>query len=1110
MKKINYINIMLPVLIFLLFWGLLFFIINSLNVVSETNQNNFSYTVKTRDALEKVDAMVMKAELNANLLSAAISTSYDINKLNNLEYNLNFLRKVNLLSKAVLINNQMDGVVWFHLNNDVPFSNKIYSWYQLKDGNFIDLKTKLGKDSLSLNENDDKYYFDAIKAQKKVWSKLYLDKETDTQMLTLAEPIYKHNVLIGVVGIDIPVNRIQQILKNMQSVFDHSEVFLVDADNNIVLKQLDPTSQSHTKKSTFLNLFDKRLRNEIEMTEFLENGVRKTAIMLLVSKEYNIVITFPNMLIFRGFDCLFKIIYFIFAIFVALTAIIILNRKKIIEMNKELKTETSKLRTIIDSSPSFILIKDLNGVYTDCNNKALELWGLDKDELIGKTDCDLMEGAEENLVMETKKMTVNECIFVTKNGKKIYVEKYVLPLFNEDNELIGLLINAFDITKRKEEQKILKKAKEAAEEAAVMKSNFLANMSHEIRTPMNGLSGFIQLLQDTNLREDQAEYVANAQKSSELLLDVINDILDFSKLEAEKLHIDNVSFDIHSVVEDVTLMATSNAAAKGLNVNSLICSDVPTNVFGDPGRIKQILNNLVNNAIKFTKEGEVSIYVKQISEDDENTVLSFEVKDTGIGIMKDKLSLIFEAFTQADYSMTRNYGGTGLGLAISKKLVDLMNGTITVKSSVDKGSTFTFTLPLKIDKTQEQDHIKSVSLLNDTKILIVDDNPSDVKIIKYYLNEANCVCYDASTSDEALSIINQPGIEISAILIDHKMQNSNGKELSSLIIQNDKSKDTPLILYTSLAKRGDAASVKEKGFSGVLIKPIKKNELIETIAAALNSKKDSKNKKFITKNLVSEHEFKDNANILVVEDSEINCKLILKILSIHGLSCDLAVNGQEAIESFKANKYDLILMDCQIPIIDGYQATQEIRKLEGEGEHVPIIAMTANALAKDQEKCFSIGMDDYISKPLNLNELLNKMSKYLTLEGDKSKETEAFKLKGYDDYIKNIVNEMMTELGFSQSDAIQLFIDFIEYLPNSISELEKGVSENNYDELKKLAHKLKGASANLRIETITQHSINLEEAAQNQDNNKCIEIISQIKNHLEYLNALFLKYMSFQ
>ena len=1115
-KSFKYLNIALPILVVLLMIEFLFFIRSSINIVSETNKNNFIYTIKVRNTIEQIDKIIERGEVNLDVLVDIIQRTYDINKLHYEEYNISYINNLDLLTESALINSPGISGIWFQPDIKLPYSTFLYTWLMFDNGKVVNLRKKFADKDPSerkLDPKSDPYYFDAIKEKNIIWSNIYTDADTKMKMLSMCKPAYKQGKLIGVVGLDITVNNLKVALVSMQNIFKGSEIYLIDNRGNIILSQLSSDYKLTPESRIFHELMIKKYQNENAMVEYIESGIDKTAIMLDLSNKYNIVITFPNNLIYNGFDKLFNTIYLIFGILTLLVILFFINRNKLAKINDKLEHETRKLRAIIDSTQNAIVIKSLNGVYTDCNSGFLEAIGVKKEDIVGKRDEDIFINKKElelimkddNLVKETKQKIESELMLKDKNGTKIYLQKFIIPLLDDNNKLNGLLINAFDITKQKEEQILLQKAKDEAEKTTAMKSNFLANMSHEIRTPLNGVMGFIQLLKDTNLDKEQAEFVSDAQKSSELLIEIINDILDFSKIEAEKLDINNISFDIRSLVEETILLLTSSANKKGLDINFLIFSDVPQKLFGDPGRIKQILNNFISNAIKFTNEGEIIVYIKTIKCDNENATLHFEVKDTGIGIAEDKLNLIFEEFTQADASMTRKYGGTGLGLAISKKLIGLMNGTIHVTSKLGEGSIFTATIPFKIDKTVNESINFSAEALNGAKILLISNNSTDLKIFHYYLDEIHCIITEAHSAQEAMDILKNSKT-FSTIIIDYKNQNIGDEEFISVIKSDEKLKHIPIILYTYLARSGDSILAKEKRFSGYLTKPIKKLELIETIAAAINFK--NKTQTLVTKHLLGEIKFTKKTKILVVEDNEINCKLISKILNKQGLICDLAMNGKEAVNAYKTQKYDLILMDCQMPILNGYEATEEIRAMEYNSSiHTPIVAMTANALSEDKEKCSKAGMDDYLCKPIIIEKLVNILKKYITIEensaGNKSNELQ---VDSENSYITSIIAQMANELEFTKKEAIQLFVEYLEFLPESINQLAATINENNFEELKQIAHKLKGSSSNLRIEKITQLSIELEKAAQDCNNESCTDIIEQIQEYYNYLDKLFLKF----
>lgn len=1113
LNKVTYMNVALPLLIFLLMLALLKLVVNSVNVVSQTNKENFIYTVKIRNSIYEIDSIINRVGINLSSFVYAVSQTYEDDKLYDYDYNQKYLNFIDVLVKSTLVSSPGVNGAWYQLNVDVPFSENMYLWYGYVDGQLI--RYKIDKNR-KVNPKEDAYYFETVANKKLTWSDIYVDADNGVKMISICMPIYKKDKLIGVAGIDISIENLQNALKNMQKVFENSEIFLISDKDEVILSQFSPNEKDINDAEIFIPLFKNTRKyfnhNQEKLIEYNDNGVRKTAIMLELSNKYNVVITFPNRNVFKGFNELFAAIYLVFLILAILAIFAYINKKSLIQSNLYLQAEKDKIRTIFEASPTMILVKDLNGTYIDCNDLFLDFVGMSRDKLIGKSDKDFYTKEEveemklnEMIAVKSGRMVIAESAYYDEIGEKFYVEKYIAPLKNHKDEVFCLFILSIDVTKKKQEQELLLEAKETAEKATQLKSSFLANMSHEIRTPMNGVLGFIQLLKETNPTEEQAEFIDAAEKSSELFLAVINDILDFSKIEAGKLQIETISFDIRSVVEDVTIMGTTLAENKNLDVNSLICSDVPRKIFGDPARLKQILTNLVGNAIKFTHQGEVIIYVKLISIENNIANLRFEVKDTGIGIEEEKLAIIFDPFMQNDVSTTRKYGGTGLGLAICKKLIDVKGGQISVESKIGEGSNFIVDLPFEIDTLETEEKNNLLSSLDGIKILVIDRNPTDQKIIRYYLNEANCIIYEATNPVNALSILTAKNINIDVVLIEQKIQTESN--ISNVIKSDNRWNDIPLVLYTSYANKMDFLKGEESDFIGYLTKPIKKKELIETISSVIGNDINS------IDNLLQKNSFKkfdSSAKILVVEDSDLNCKLISKILENHGLTYDLVYNGAEAVGAFKNFDYDAILMDCQMPILNGYEATKQIRALETGSEHVPIIAMTANALAKDEIECLEVGMDDYISKPIKIDKLFEILSKYINIEDDSTSESidedevaEETKLDVTHFEISNIVKGMTDSLGLSQEESIQFLIEYLGFIPEVMKDINIAVENNDFESLRLLGHKLKGASANLRIVQIANLAAALEKMASNNNIKKCSEIIAKIKHCFAVFDVSF-------
>ena len=821
----------------------------------------------------------------------------------------------------------------------------------------------------------------------------------------------------------------------------------------------------------------------------------------------------------------------------------ITERKK---MEETIRSSEIKYRTILDEMENGYMELDLAGNLTFVNDETCHHSGYSREELIGTSFRLLMSKDEFEKGYNTfgKIYTGGEpergiaYKLLRKDGTTAYVELAGFPMKNEKGEIIGFRAVAHDITKRKHAEDALletnmhleaaiAQANEMAvkaEIANIAKSDFLANMSHEIRTPMNGVMGMTSLLLDTDLSDEQRKFAGIVKASSETLLGLLNDILDFSKIEAGKLEVDTLDFDLRYMLDDFAVVLAMRAQEKGLEFICAASPDVPAYLKGDPGRLRQILTNLAGNAVKFTHSGEIVVRASLLTESVTEAIVRFSVKDTGIGIPENKQALMFQKFTQADASTTRQYGGTGLGLAISKQLVELMGGEIGVISpSADstgspqaglraieagQGSEFWFIVPLGKQAERERD-IAPPADISDVHVLVVDDNATNREILMTQFVAWGVRGEEVPDGTEALKSLNracEKGDPFRIAILDMQRPGMDGAQLAKAIKADEKLKDTHLVLMTSLGHRGDAKKMEQIGFAAYLQKPTRQTEVFGCLAAVLTGTGTQMAQSIVTRHAIREMR-RGVVRILLAEDNITNQQVALGILKKMGLQADTVNNGSEAINALETISYDLVLMDVQMPVMDGLKATLEIRNPRSavRNHDIPIIAMTAHALRGDRERFLKAGMNDYVSKPVDAKALAEALEKWLP----KERETEY----SIADVQYPMMNEsldighsklqifdkagMLSRLMGDEDLARNLINGFLDDIPKQIEFLRGFLSAGDAARSERQTHTIKGASASMGGEALSAVALGMEKAAKAGDLKVVIDSLPELQKQFD-------------
>lgn len=770
-----------------------------------------------------------------------------------------------------------------------------------------------------------------------------------------------------------------------------------------------------------------------------------------------------------------------------------------------LERERQQLRQIVTHAPVPMAMFDTEMRYLAYSDRWLQRYDLGDASLLGRSHYELFPDLPDRWkfihqqALQGEIISNPEDLWVRADGEKVYSRWAIHPWYDPEGNVGGVVIADNRINE-------LVEAREAALETVRFKSRFLANMSHEIRTPMNGVLGMAGLLGRTDLNRKQREYNQAIERSAKHLLTIINDILDFSKLEAGEMKLETINFDLDRCLEEVVDVVAMQAEEKNIELATLIDRDVPRSVQGDPARLRQVLLNLINNAIKFTDRGEVVVRVSLEAEPSNRAIVRFSVRDTGIGIAPEAIDRLFQSFSQIDASTTREYGGTGLGLAICQQLVALMGGKISVESQLGRGSTFWFAVPLNRQPAPQPPELPLV--MSNLKLLVASESATTRQSVRYLTHAWGMDSIDeAASGEEAIRQLREAlsrGTSYDIAIIDLKLSMSDGSRVAETIDADPGLQPVKILPMASMKHRDRVERLLRQGIASYLIKPVRASQLFDALIATVAPEIQAMdaNDSPSDRESAAVSDVLSNLDILLAEDHPTNRQVILSQLSAFGARADSVANGREVLERLEARSYDIVLMDCQMPELDGYEATRQLRRREGRDRHTIVIALTAHAMPDDRDKCLAAGMDDYISKPVDAEHLIGAIERWVRGKGDAPTEMPASAPSSdavpRDRDSPPVDRQRLDNISRGRKPIQRKLLEhFIDTTRDDLEVIREAIAHRDADVLARKIHRLKGSAANVGATSLHELAVAMEQSIKSDNLSDAIAMASDLEPQLD-------------